>query len=735
MKQLFLERGNVQTYNVSEPLYGPNDILVNVHYSFISSGTESATVATSQIGLAKKFYSQLQTNTQKLIDTFKQHGYAGTRFLLKEKAHQKLALGYSCSGQIVAKGKNITHVQPGDYVACAGAGLANHAQIVAVPDKLVTRLSDATHLREASITTLGAIALQGIRRADLHLGEQVCVIGLGILGQLTVSLARSSGCTVFGIDIRQERLERAKKMGAHKTFNGLETDVVKAMHYATMGFGADVTIITAAAATGDIIQQAMHITRRKGKIVLVGDVKIDIPRDPFYTKEIDFLISCSYGPGRYDTSYEKDNIDYPYAYVRWTEQRNMACFVQMIENKTIDISPLIDHEFSIENASQAYDVLKDQKNIGVVLKYASFSLNASSNCRTGEGRYPEFLKSEDKDKSLDPVFQRDDKRKTLLLEKKLEKITVACIGAGGFAKTKLLPMITQHKDVILHTIVDTDATTTLNLGSIYKAQITNDYTTLLTNHDIDAVIIATPHFLHTQQTIDSLTAGKAVFVEKPAAVSFDQLDQLTTFLSAKPHPTFCVDFNRPFSPFMQKIELALAQRAGPLLISYRMNVGYLDSAHWIQSKANGGRIIGEACHIIDLFLFLTQSTPQSITVQSIPPRSSHFVATDNVMTTLRMTDGSLCCLVYTAQGDPTAGKESMEIHFDGKTIIMNDFVTLIGHGLSKAFSAKVRTPDKGHQELINRFFDGVKNGTPGPVPIERILGATQISLTIDNTVR
>ena len=714
MKQLFLERGNVRAYNVPEPLYGPNDVLVSVHYSFISSGTESATVATSQISLAKKFYSQLQNNTQKLIDTFKQHGYAGTRFLLKEKANQKLPLGYSCSGQVIAKGENITHVQPGDYVACAGAGLANHAQIVAVPGKLVTRLSDAAHLREASITTLGAIALQGIRRADLHLGEQVCVIGLGVLGQLTVGLARTSGCMVFGIDIRKERLEHAKKMGAHKTFNGLETDVVKAMHYATMGLGADVTIITAAAATGDIIQQAMHVTRRKGKIVLVGDVKIDIPRDPFYTKEIDFLISCSYGPGRYDTSYEKDNIDYPYAYVRWTEQRNMACFVQMIENKTIDISPLIGHEFPIENVSQAYSMLKDPTNLGIVLKFASFSL---------------------KDESLDPVFQRDDKRKTLLLEKKLEKITVACIGAGGFAKTKLLPMITQHKDVLLHAIVDIDATTTLNLGSIYKAQTTNDYTTIFANPNIDAVIIATPHSLHTQQTIGSLTAGKAVFVEKPAAVSFDQLDQLTTFLSAKPHPIFCVDFNRPFSPFMQKIESAVAQRSGPLLISYRMNVGYLAPAHWIQSKANGGRIIGEACHIIDLFLFLAKSTPQSITVQSIPPRSSNFVATDNVMTTLRMADGSLCCLVYTAQGDPTAGKESMEIHFDGKTIMMNDFMTLTGHGLSKTFSVKTRAQDKGHQELLNRFFDSVKNGKPGPVPLERILGATQISLTIDDRAR
>lgn len=705
MKQLFLHKGVVHTYNVPEPLCGPNDVLVKVHYSFISSGTESATVSASGISLAKKFTHNLHSNTQKLITTLKDHGFTSTLLLLKEKAGQKLPLGYSCSGQVIDKGKNVTRFQCGDYVACAGAGYANHAHVVAVPEMLVTRLKNATSLRQASLTTLGAIALQGVRRADLALGENVCVIGLGILGQLTVGLAHSSGCTVFGIDIRQERLERAKKMGVTKTFNAQETDVIKEMHYATGGFGADVTIIVAAAATGDIINQAMQITRKKGKVILVGDVKIDFARDPFYSKEIDFLISCSYGPGRYDNNYERGGLDYPYAYVRWTEQRNMAFFTQMIENNILDVSPLIDHEFTITDASKAYNELKNSANLGIVLVYPAEEIRRP---------LPE----------------------TILFKKNLEKIAVACIGAGGFAKTKLLPMIAQRNDVLIHTIVDIDPAITLNIGSLYNAHTTtNNYTTMLADPTIDTIIIATPHYLHTQQTIDSLTAGKAVFVEKPAAVSFHQLDQLKKFLSLNTHQVFCVDFNRPFAPFIQKINQSTIKRSSPMLLTYRMNVGYLDPAHWIQSKANGGRIIGEACHIFDLFLFLTQSTPRSVGVQVIRPQSDTFLSTDNVIATIHLNDGSVCCLIYTSQGDTTAGKEFMEIHCDGKTVQMNDFITLTGYGLPKSFTEKTRSQDKGHQVLLNRFFDAVKNGTTGPVPLDRILLATELSLIVDDLAR
>ncbi|MFA6527458.1 MAG: Gfo/Idh/MocA family oxidoreductase, partial [Candidatus Babeliales bacterium] len=459
-----------------------------------------------------------------------------------------------------------------------------------------------------------------------------------------------------------------------------------------------------------------------------------------------FLISCSYGPGRYDTTYEKDGIDYPYAYVRWTEQRNMSCFVQMIEQKQIDVSPLIDHEFAIEDAHKAYAELKNPTNLGIVLAYrgsVDFLATNQPDRLPREGGDPDKLKTKVQDESLDPVLQRNDKNGALksqpsliLFKKNLEKINAACIGAGGFAKTKLLPMLAERNDTFIHTIVDTDATTQLNVGPLYKAHTTtNDYTVALADPSIDAVIIATPHHLHTQQAIDSLTAGKAVFVEKPAAVSFHQLEQLSTFLSTHAHPLFCVDFNRPFSPFVQKIERTLAQRSGPLLITYRMNVGYLDPAHWIQSKANGGRIIGESCHIFDLFLCLTQSTPRSISVQAISPQSTNFVVTDNVIATIHMSDGSLCSLVYTALGNTTAGKESMEIHFDGKTIIMDDFIALTGYGLPKTFTEASRKQDKGHQALLNQFFNAIKHESPSPVPLDRILNATDISLIVDNLAR
>lgn len=709
MKQLFLERGIVKPFSVPEPHCGPHDVLIQVNYSFISTGTEYATMINSSQSLFKKFFTHLSINTCKLVGTVKEHGLASTILLAKEKSHQKIPLGYSCSGQAITVGHNVKHVRPGDYVACAGAGYANHAEKVVIPGNLVTRLHNNSHLREASLTTIGAIALQGLRRAELHLGEHVCVIGMGIIGQLTAQLAKASGCKVIAVDIDNTRLERARKINDFKTISPLEEDIIQAIHYATQGFGVDATIITAAAATGDLIQQAMMITRKKGKVVLVGDVKIDVPRDPFYTKEIDFLISCSYGPGRYDQTYEKQGADYPYGYVRWTEGRNMACITDMIENGTLSVAPLIDHEIPFNEAHRAYEMLNNKSALGITLTYGT-SISSTQ-------------------KTFEPA-------PSLLFQKKLERINLACIGAGGFAKTKLLPLIVARKDTTIHTIIDTDPATLLNISALYKAQAAaNDYHEALTNPSIDAVIIATPHAFHAQQIIDTLKANKAVFVEKPAAVNNDQLATLTQFLSATPHKAFCVDFNRSYSPFMQRIAAAISQRSGPLMIFYRMNVGFLDQSHWIQSPTHGGRIIGEGCHIFDLFLFLTQSTPKTISVQAIPPQSNNFSAADNIVATITMADESVCSLTYTAQGNQQAGKEYMEIHVDGKTIIMDDFISLSGFGFSRSFNKKTSSQDKGHAALLYAFFDAVKQGSLGPIPTQRILQATEISLVADSLAR
>ena len=369
MKQLLVKKGVVTPHEVPEPQCNANSILVKTHYSFISTGTEGATISSSGQSLLKKCTTNAHEKIEKVKNALKENGITGTLALIKGTLDKVMELGYSCSGEVVHVGKNVTNFKIGDFVACAGSGIAHHAEYVVVPKHLAIKVADKNFLKQTSLTTIGAIALQGIRRANLKLGETVCVIGLGLIGQLTVQLAKISGCTVIGIDIDETKLKLATKIGCDKTFHALESDVKSELEFATHHHGVDATIITAASNSGTIIQQAMEVTRRKGKVVLVGDVKLEFDRSPFYQKEIDFLISCSYGPGRYDSSYENSGIDYPYAYVRWTENRNMQLFADLIQKNQINIDDLISHEFSIHESETAYTHVKQKTCLGVVLGY------------------------------------------------------------------------------------------------------------------------------------------------------------------------------------------------------------------------------------------------------------------------------------------------------------------------------------------------------------------------------
>ncbi len=718
MRQVFLQKGTVHLHNVDVPLCSDSGILVQVHYSFVSSGTEGATLANSGQSLIEKFTSNLSMNTNKIIGTVKEHWIEVTLALIKEKAHQVMPLGYSCSGQVIAIGKNIQRFRVGDYVACAGAGIANHADIVAVPQNLAVKISDPLFLKQASLTTIGSIALQGVRRASLQLGEKVCVVGLGLLGQLTVQLAKLAGCQVIGVDIQEHRLNLAKKLGATQVFNASSAHIVDEIDFATGHCGVDATIITAASSSGAILQQAMQITRRKGRVVLVGDVKIDFDRDPFYSKEIDFLISCSYGPGRYDDEYEKQGRDYPYAYVRWTENRNMEFFANLIHNKSIDIDALITHEYDLADVDQVYQTLQKGQSLGLVLAYN-----------------PEQWQESQRD--ADILNQGSvilDMHRLKPYEPKIGNLKLAMIGAGGFAKVKLLPILAKIPATKIHAVVDLDVANSINVARQYEAvRVSNDYQKFLGDDDVHAVVIATPHHLHAEQAINFMRAGKAVFVEKPAAVNFEQFAMLKQFLHNHAKDVFyCVDFNRSFSSFMLSIKEVLKKRNNPIVIQYRMNAGYLPQNHWIHSPLNCGRIIGEGCHIFDLFCFLTDARPVAVSVETLNLRNDDFAPSDNFIATISMSDGSCCSFVYTAIGHSSMGKERMEIFFDGKSIVMDDFLELKGYGLPMAFNRKLTVQDRGHQRLIAEFFRAVKvKGSPLPISYERILLATELSLIVN----
>ena len=709
MRQVFLENGKLIVQKVAQPHLNDNALLISVHYSFISSGTEAATIANAA---QSTLFSNVPYKIKAVLKSLATHGIQGTQALVESRLKGTLqALGYSCSGKVIAVGKKVTQFRPGDYVACAGAGWANHADVVCIPEYLAVAVPKKEAVKDASITTIGSIALQGIRRAQVQLGEIVCVVGLGLLGQITIQLAKNAGATVIGVDLLQDRLDLAKELGADHVFLS-DDKLKKELDFLTQHHGVDCTIIAAATASNEVVQQAMEITRRKGKVVVVGDVGLNLQRNPMYKKEIDFLISCSYGPGRYDHSYEIEGKDYPYDYVRWTENRNMQAITQLIAQGKLSIDKLITHEFHVDDVAEAYELIKAQKALGVIIKYLP---------KEDDSFIPAVRK---------PLQQTD----ITFLPAIKDTVRVGFMGVGGFAQVKLLPMVKKIAGVKISAIVDANITTAENTSRTYGAATALvDGSELFDQDLVDVVIIASPHKFHGEQVIEALSHGKAVFVEKPMVTTFEQHKQLSEFLQNNPKAPFCVDYNRSFAPFVQKIKWEVSNRHTPLVIQYRMNAGYITADHWVQTDIGAGRIIGEACHIFDLFCFLTGANPTAVSVEALKPKSDNLFPTDNFSVQISFDDGSICSLLYTAIGHTGLGKERMEVFFDSKSIVMDDYKTLKGYGTSHGFNESVQMQDKGHEILMHKFFESLKaEKRTMPIDLKRLNTVSELTLIIDD---
>lgn len=702
MKQLLGKKGHVILEDIPTPLIDPGEILVQVCYSCISSGTETAGIQSSGKSLLRKTIEQPE-NIRLFYEMIRKEGL--TKVITRvQNLSAAVPLGYSAAGIVLEAGDKITDIKKGDRVACAGAGIANHAEFIAVPGNLAVKVPENLSFQFAATVTLGSIALQGVRRAAPALGEYVAVIGLGVIGQLIVQLLKANGCQVIGIDPDSRRIDVALSLGMHKGLNVNEVNVRSEVLKFSNGWGADRVIVAASSSDDKIINQAMEISRKKGKVVIVGNVGLNLKRDEFYRKELDVLISTSYGPGRYDDFYENEGIDYPYAYVRWTENRNMEAFLALLSQGGISIGPLIEKICPLENAPALYEELKSDSVKPLICLL----------------EYNKAAPQEHKVVTASPMAVSG-------------KLKVAIIGAGEFVKNVHLPNLQKMNEMFfLHAIASPKGIHAQILARQYGlSYAASDYREILADKEVDVVLIATRHNLHAQIAKETALAGKAIFLEKPMALNQQELDELTSVLEDMKVP-FMVGFNRRFSPGLQKIKKIITPRNNPLIINYRMNAGFLPAEHWAHSAEGGGRNIGEACHIYDLCNFLTESPVESISASSISP-TKMFNRTDNFAVTIKYQDGSLANIIYTALGSADAPKETMEIYCGGGIVHLQDYkkVEFSGFNLPPFEPGSER---KGHREEWIAFAESIRKGTGYPVPLWQLIQATEISLAVEHQI-
>ncbi len=707
MKQVLLSNKQILVEDIPIPTPKKREVLVKTAFSLISTGTELSGKKKSEGSLAKKIISDPE-KLRKAIDIIKKQGLNRALEVAESRKETKGFLGYSLAGVVVGTGDSVKEFKIDDRVACSGAGKANHAKFVCVPENLVVKIPENLDFQSASSVALGSIALQGLRRADVRIGENVAVIGLGLLGQILIQLLKVNGARVIGFDINDEKINLAKDLGINQAYSSLKNNILEKALKFSQERGVDSTIITASSpGNNGIIQQAMEITRKKGKVVVVGEIGLGPQRSPFYEKEIDYLISCSYGPGRYDSTYEEKGIDYPFSYVRWTEKRNMEEYIKLLAEKKINFQKLVSQSFFVEEASRAYQFLEEEKPIkpAVLLDYHF---------------------NEDK--------QIIKKVETAPFRTKKNVIRVGVIGAGGFAKLMHLPNLSKLPELYsIFAICDLDGVNAKNTADKFKANYcTTDYKDILNDQDIDMAIIALPHNLHAKVAMEAARSKKAVFCEKPVALNKDELKELENVLIETKVP-YLVGFNRRFSPFAKKIKEVIENRENPLIVQYQMNSGFIPKGHWVQTEAGGGRNIGEACHIYDLFTYFTESQIDKVNAYSINPKREKYSKNDNFTVNLKFKDGSVCNLIYTAIGSEDYSKEQMKIYFDGKIIFLNDYSEMEVFGLKKEKS-RIKQ-DKGHFNEIKEFAQKIKEGNGFPIPLWQMIQATEISFEVEKQIK
>jgi predicted dehydrogenase/threonine dehydrogenase-like Zn-dependent dehydrogenase len=701
-----LRSGRLELVDVPEPVCRSGGIVVRNTASVISAGTEKMVIdfaGKSLLGKAK----DRPDLVKQVLDKVKKDGIGSTMQTVLSRLDQPIPLGYSCAGVVEQVGRGAEEFSPGDRVACAGMGYATHSDVVFVPKNLAARVPEGASLEDAAYVTIGAIALHGVRIADVRIGESVAVIGLGLLGQVSVQILKAAGCRVIGIDLDAAKVELAREMGADAAV--LRTDGVEAAVSAfTRGIGVDAVVVTAATESNDPTELAGLICRDRGRVAVVGAVKMDVPRKVYYEKELDLRLSRSYGPGRYDPEYEERGNDYPIAYVRWTERRNMEEFLRLVAAGQVTPSRLTTHRFSIERSEEAYELVtgKDgQPFLGVVLCYEERA--APTPIR--------LVRLAERGVSPDPTG-------------------IGFIGAGNFARAVLLPRFSKADKADLIGIATATGHNARTTGTRHGFRYcTTDVSRLLCDDSIDAVVVATRHGSHAHLAADSLRAGKCVFVEKPLAIDEEGLSHVLE-AQAESEAMLFVGFNRRFSPLAAQLKQAFSSAGAPLAIQYRINAGPLPVDSWIHHpQEGGGRIIGEVCHFVDLVQFLTDDVP--VEVFAYPIGGSEAGKHDTVSIVMRMHGGSLASINYFATGERSFPKELIEVFGGGVIGVLDDFrrLTVVKGGRGK--KRRTLSQNKGFSEEVRAFLAAVRGQAEPPIPLDSLIATTRTTFAIEESLR
>jgi predicted dehydrogenase/threonine dehydrogenase-like Zn-dependent dehydrogenase len=699
MKQVLIREGRAVVTEMPRPACGAGEILVRTAFSLISPGTESSALRGTAPGPSAEVWQRRGRRAGEVVRLVKDRGLRGAAAAVRARLEGgSVASGYSLAGTVVQTGDGVGDLVPGQRVACAGDDCAHHAELVAVPRLLAVPVPENVDLQRAAWVTLGAIALNSVRQAATQLGDLVCVSGLGPIGQLAAELLCASGCRVIATDLDPGRVERAR--GIPRLIDALveqQDDVEAALARHGAGRGADAVLVAAATPSSEPVLRAVDRLRLRGRLVVVGAVGLDLDRDAFYAKEVELRVARSYGPGRHDPAYERDGRDYPYPYVRWTENRNMSEFLRLVSTGAIDPARLVDRVHPLEEAPLAYEALgadAGSRPLGVLLAYPDA---------------PDPAARDAADRSVEVV---DPGRSGGL--------RVAVVGPGSFASQVHLPNVAELGELAtLRWIVGSSPDRAREAARRWAAQrATTDLDEALGDPDLDAVLICTRHDLHAEQATRALRAGKAVFLEKPAALTHEELSRLEQAIAESALP-FTLGLNRRFAPAVTAFRTRLAARHGPLDLHYRVRAEPLPTGHWATGPAGGGRILGEACHMIDLMQLLVDSPRVGHRLLTAPTGPDAPCRGDRFALACSYADGSLATLHYSTAGDASAGKERLEARWDDRSEAIEDFST-----------PRSGRADKGHRALLEGFLQHVTGG-PEPIPLDAILNVSRFVLDLD----